>query len=53
MTKLFKSYNKKRTYEVVDEAGNLVATFRLKLAAIQFVWENEKYYGKLEVKKVG
>ena len=49
MTKLFTKYNKRNEYLVVDEEGNVVSKFRLKLNAVEFVRKNEGFYKKLEI----
>jgi hypothetical protein len=51
MTNLFTQYNERETYVVLDEAGNVVNKFRLKIAADKFILENEKYYIKLSLMK--
>jgi hypothetical protein len=51
MTNLFTPYNKRESYLVVDESGNVVSKFRAKITALEFVRENWHFYGKLEVVK--
>jgi hypothetical protein len=51
MTNLFTSYNERGKYLVVDEDGNIIKKFRLKLTATEFIRWNRGFYGKLKVVK--
>lgn len=46
--------NKRKTYQVVDEQGKVIDTFRLVTAANMFIQDKDikALYGKLKIRKI-